>query len=297
MRRLVHFFWGPSDPRTYALVRIWLSIAGLVNLIDLWPHRYEYCASSGMIALDVIRNATRGGLYGSVFFWVSSDRGVDVVFVAAAIALIALGIGIWARVSALLVFAWHVSYSLRAFPVLHSWDSILRIYSFVMLVSPTGRIWSLAHLLRPHAKDGRDVPVYGLRLMQYQLFVLYLTTFWLKTPDVFWRNGQFLAYFSISIYSRTPNNLLLVRHEWLSAIGTYLSLAIEVSVPWLLSFRRTRPWGMLAGFALHFMIGATARLGIFSLCMIPPYMAFLDGRDIDWLLERIPRRRPKMAGA
>jgi hypothetical protein len=290
MRRLVHFFWGPADPRTYALVRVSLSFAGLVNLIDLWPHRYEFFASSGMLSLDVIRSAARGGPYGSVFFWVSSERGVDVVFVGAAFALIALGVGIWTRVSALLVFAWHVSYSLRAVPVLHSWDSILRIYSFVMLVSPTGRRWSLAHLRRPDPKDGQDVPVYGLRLMQCQLYVLYLTTFWLKAADPFWRSGQFLAYFSISVYSRTPSNLFLVENEWLSAIGTYLSLAIEVSVPWLLSFRKTRPWGMLAGFALHFMIGATARLAIFSACMIPPYMAFLDGRDIDWLLARIPRK-------
>jgi hypothetical protein len=291
LRPLFDLFWGPSDPRTYALVRIGLSVAGLVNLIDLWPHRYEYFASSGMISLDVIRNATRGGLYSSVFFWVSSERGVTAIFLCAALALVAFGAGVWTRVSAALVFAWHASYSVRAFPVLHSWDSILRIYSFLALISPTGRVWSLAHLLRPLPKDREPVPVYGLRLMQWQVYVLYLTTVWLKVPDPFWRNGQLLAYFSVSLSSRTPDNLFLVRHEWISAIGTYLSLATEASVPWLLSFRRTRPLGLLCGLALHLMIGATAKLAIFSICMIPLYMAFFDERDIDWLVAWVVRAR------
>jgi hypothetical protein len=75
----------------------------------------------------------------------------------------------------------------------------------------------------------------------------------------------------------------------LSALGTYLSLAIEAGVPWLLSFRRTRALGFLAGFGLHFMVGATAMLGVFSVCMVAPYMAFIDRRDIDWLTSRLSR--------
>jgi len=293
MQRVIQFFWGPSDARTYALVRISLSIAGLVNLIDLWPHRLEYFAATGMIPLQVVRDATRGGLYSSVFFLVSSERGVTAIFLGAALALVSLGLGFWMRASAALVFAWHASYSVRAVPVLHSWDSILRIYSLIMLVSPAGRAWSLAHLLRPLPEDDQPAPVYGLRLMQWQVYVLYLTTLWLKVPDPFWRSGQLLAYFSVSLYSRAPNSLFLIHHEWISSIGTYLSLAMEASVPWLLSFRRTRPWGLIGGLGFHLAIAATAKLAIFSLCMIPPYMSFLDRRDIDWaiaLLKANPKK-------
>jgi hypothetical protein len=290
MMQIIQFFWGPSDARTYALVRISLSIAGLVNLIDLWPHRFEYFASGGMIPLHVVREATRGGLYGSVFFWVSSQTGVTAVFLAAALALVTLGLGIFTRASAALVFAWHASYSVRAVPVLHSWDSILRIYSLIALVSPAGRAWSLAHALRPLPEDSHPAPAYGLRLMQWQLYVLYLTTFWLKVPDPFWRSGQLLAYFSVSLYSRAPNSLFLIRHEWISSVGTYLSLAVEASVPWLLSFRRTRPFGLLSGLGFHLVIAASAKLAIFSLCMVPPYMSFLDRRDIDWAIARLKPR-------
>jgi hypothetical protein len=291
MKRLIAFFWGPADPRAYALVRITLAVAAFINLADLWPHRYEYLALDGMVPLDGLRRATAGKLYGSIFYSVPSEAGVTAVFIGAAVALVALGLGWWTRVAAALVFAWHLSYCHRAFPVLHGWDAILRSYSLLVLVSPTGRVWSLDGLRRPRPDDGADVPAYGLRLMQWQLFVLYFMTVWLKVPDSFWRSGQVLAYFSISQYSRTPDNLFLVRHEWLSTIGTYLSMAAEASIPWLLWSRRTRFLGMAAGFGLHFMIGTTARLGVFSICMIPPYMAYLERGDIDWLIAFYRRAR------
>ena len=286
LARVIDFFWGPSDPRTYALVRGGLSLAGLVNLVALWGHRYQYFASTGMIPKSAVRLATRGGLYFSVFDWIDSDAGVTCVFLGAALALLALGLGLGlgTRASAALVFAWHLSYSDRAFPILHSWDAILRAYSVLVLISPAGRVWSLDHVLCPRPSDGEDVPIYGLRLMQWQLFVIYVTTVWLKVPDEFWRSGQLCAYFSVSLYSRTPNNLFFIRHEWLSAIETYLSLAIESSVPWLLAFRRTRMAGLAAGLAFHLAIGVTSTLGVFSVSMIGPYLAFLDRRDIDRIL-------------
>jgi len=284
MKKIIAFFWGPADPRAYALVRVLFAVAALANLIDLWPRRFSYMGAAGMVPLEGLRHANAGKLYGSVFYLVTSDVGVTAVFAVAALALVALGLGYKTRLAAAIALAWHLSYSHRAFPVLHGWDAILRSYALLVFISPSGRVWSVDGLLRPDPEDAADVPAYGLRLMQWQLFVLYFLTVWLKVPDAFWRSGQVLAYFSVSQYSRSPNDLFLVRHEWLSAIGTYLSLAAEASIPWLLWARRTRFLGMAVGFGLHLMIGVTARLGVFSMCMIPPYMAYLERGDIDWLI-------------
>jgi hypothetical protein len=283
MRKVIDYFWAGTDPRVYALVRIAVADAALVNLVDLWPRRAMYFSDDGMIPLAAVRAATAGRSYESIFYAVTSQSGVTAIFVCAALAIVALGLGVGTRVAAGLVWAWHLSYSHRAFPILHGWDAILRSYSFLVFVSPTGRVWSLDHHFFPRASDADPVPAYGLRLMQWQLFVLYTTTAWLKLVDPFWRNGQVLLYFSMSQYSRRPDDTFLVQHEWLSAIGTYLTLAVETSLPWLLWFRRTRPLGVVAGFGLHLTIAVTAQLGVFSTCMIPPYFAFLDGADVDWL--------------
>jgi hypothetical protein len=132
-------------------------------------------------------------------------------------------------------------------------------------------------------------------MMQWQLAIIYMVTVWEKVPDAYWRNGQLLAYFSVSLFSRAPDMLLLVRHEWISALATYLSLAIEASIPWFLLFRRTRMLGLLAGFGLHFLVALTAKITIFSTCVMVPYAAFLERADIDWLSALVQARRPRDA--
>jgi hypothetical protein len=282
VRRVIDFFWGPADARAYSLVRIALAIGGLVNLVDLWPHRFELYASTGIVSLDAAHAAMNGIRYLSVFDYVGSEGGVTAIFVTAAVALVALGLGVFPRAAAALVVLWHLSSSHRAPPVLHGWDHILRAYSLLVLVSPMPKVWSVRSRGRPERPEG-SVPAYGLRMMQWQLAVIYMTTVWQKLPDPYWRNGQLLAYFSVSLFSRDPHTLFLVRHEWLSALATYASLAIEASIPWLLWFQRTRVLGLLAGFGLHFLVAVTARIAIFSTCMMIPYAAFLESADFDWL--------------
>jgi len=292
VKRAFDFFWGPADPRTYALVRIALSLAALANLILLWPVRDEYFAQGGLVSLAAARATASGGLCGSVFYVVSSPTGVTIVMLVAAAAMVALCAGYWMRFSAAVVWLWHLSYSGRAFPILHSWDALLRIYSLLVLVSPMGRVWSVLQLRHPRPADADRVPVYGLRLMQWKLVVVYVTTVWLKLPDEYWRNGQVCAYFSMSFYSLTSNSTFFARHEWLSAIETYLSLAIEASVPWLLWMKKTRLVGLAAGLGLHFAIAVTSTLAIFSMCMVPGYLSFLDGDDID-RIAGLARARPR----
>ncbi len=287
-RRLIDFFWGPADPRAYALVRIGLAIGGLLNLGDLWPHRFEFYASTGMVPLGAVHDAMRGIRYPSVFDYGDSEAATTAFFVVAALALLALGLGIFPRLAAALVYVWHLSASHRAPPILHGWDHILRAYSLIVLVSPMPRIWMLRR--GPRAAS---VPAYGLRMMQWQLAVIYLVTVWEKVPDPYWRNGQLLAYFSVSLFSRAPNTLFLVRHEWASALATYASLAIEASIPWLLWSRRTRMVGLLGGFALHVLVAATARITIFSTCVLVPYAAFLESADIDWFSALFRARSPR----
>jgi hypothetical protein len=287
-RRTFDYFWGAADPRAYAMVRIGLAIGGLMNLVDLWPQRFEFFASTGMVPLGVVHGAMHGYRYLSIFDYVGSESGTTAVFVAAALALAALGFGIWPRSAAAIVYLWHLSASHRAPPILHGWDHILRAFSLLVLVSPMPQVWMVGR-----GRRLASVPAYGLRMMQWQLAIIYIVTVWQKVPDVYWRNGQLLAYFSVSLFSRTPDQLFLVRHEWASALATYASLAIEASIPWLLWFKRSRMLGLLVGFGLHLLVALTAKILIFSTCVMVPYAAFLESADIDWLSALVHARRPR----
>lgn len=266
---LDHLWFAPTDPQVYAVLRIGFSVVALLNLLNLWPHRHAFFSDTGLIDLAATRSQTEGGAYFSVFYLGDSPPMVTTVMVIAGLAMILLGLGILPRVMIALIFVFHLSYSYRAFPIIHGWDIMLRISSFFLLVSPLG----------DRRNGSRRVPRYGLVLFQVQLAVIYWQTVWLKLNDAFWRNGEFISYFMLSIYSRIP------RAFWadqilLSNVLTFGTLAVEIAVPFLLWKERTRIWGFFIGWGLHIGIALFSEIWVFSLVTMMMYLAFLTGRDL-----------------
>jgi len=282
----VDLFWAKVDPRPYAIVRISFAIASLFNWAELFVRRDQFFGPHGMIDADIVHKAVAYQPYFSVFAFTRSDAAVTAVFAVAFLAMVALGVGFFTRTAAIVVYAFHLSYSHFAFPILHSWDAILRVYSFLVVISPCGLAWSIdakrAAARRTSGAAPREQPaIYGLRLMQWQLAIVYVSTVWLKVPDASWRNGKLLAFFQMSMYSRFPDLTLLARYEILSDLLTYSSLAIELGVVFMLWSARLRFLGVFLGVSLHLGIAATSRLTVFSLCILAPYGAFLTGENVD----------------
>ena len=273
--------WAPADPRVYALVRIGFSIAALANWAELFARRHEYFGSTSLIDMGLLLQQTAGVPYWSVFYFASSDIAVTALFAIAGIAIVALGLGYQRRLAAVLVYVWHVSYAHAGFPILHGWDSVLRVYAFLLVVSPLPATWSLDSRLRDARLPSTAPPMYGLRLMQWQLAVIYLGTVWLKVDDVGWRHGDVVALFQMSIYSRTPNAMWLAYSPMLTNLLTWASLAIETSVVFLLASARWRAMGLVLGLALHGSIAVSTTLTSFSLAILAPYASFLTSCDLD----------------
>ena len=64
---------------------------------------------------------------------------------------------------------------------------------------------------------------------------------------------------------------------------TWSSLMFEATIPFLLFNRRLRRLGFAFGLLLHGGIALTSVAGMFSLCMVPYYAAFLQAEDLDAL--------------
>ena len=216
---------------------------------------------------------------------------VTSVFVIAALAMLCLALGIGSRVMIVLVFAFQLSYTYRAFPVVHGWDILLRIQAFILMISPLGPTFRECFLSRYGGLQRRDstVPRYGLVLTQILLAVIYWQTIWLKAPDTAWRNGEFISHFMLSNYSRFQTTAW-ANWEVVSALLTYATLLIEIAVPLLLWKKRTRWLGFALGVSLHLGILAVSHIWLFSLAILVPYLAFLTGEDLD-AIRRFVRRR------
>jgi hypothetical protein len=277
------WFLGPADPRAYACLRIGYAVAALCVLVDFWPLRNTLLANTGMFgASDPAAPWTTLNL----FRFGTSETAVSVVFVIAAVALVSLGLGVLPRLSAFVAYVWVLSYSDTAQTALSGFDTILRVIGFVLVISPQVPTWSIA----PRWAKGSSVSParYGLRLVQWQLMLIYVCTVWLKAPDEFWRRGEAITYFMMSMFARYPSPVFS-HHAILGTVLTYGTLLTEASIPFLLWMRKTRMFGAVLGAGLHIGIGLGARLALFSLAMIPLYLSFFETHDFEWIRSWWPR--------
>jgi hypothetical protein len=272
---LVDWFFEPVDARIYACVRISYAATCLVILLRLWPMRLTYLSDAGSMV-------PAAHVWFSPFSYSRTSGVVTLVMAVAILAALALLVGFARRLSALLLFVWHVSLAADAYMVMSGFDLVMRIVGFVLLLSPLGPAlwrWRWASQGGAEPPQPQRAPAYGLRLLQFQTAVVYLATVWLKAPDRYWRNGELMAYFHMSLFARWPSALAADLPR-LSVLMTWSTLVIETIVPLLLWRKSTRRWGFLLGALLHGGIALTSIVWVFSLAMIPFYLSFLDEEDL-----------------
>jgi hypothetical protein len=281
------FFFEPADPRAYAALRIGYAVATLAILIDLWPIRINLFAETGMVGGGGDLSLT-GGL--NAFIWLHSELAVTLYMAFSGVCLALLGLGIAPRVMAICAYIWAVSYNATAYYAAGGYDELARLIGFAIMISPTVSIWSVGKgwMAGRSWPEGQGPPKYGLRIIQWQLFLVYFATVWMKVANRNWRDGDIIAYFWMSIFSRFPHPIY-ADHLWLSALVAWSTLAIELAIPILLWVPRTRMLALLLGVLLHGVIGVTSKLALFGLMIVPLYVAFFEKADFD-KLERWTKR-------
>jgi len=254
--------------------RFWFARQGVAPLILF---RTAYGAIVFLWAVSVLPDAVtffgdtgvvpdgphRAGAWGLLDLWNSDGLAVALV-VLLALAGLALALGFWPRVAAAVVFACFLSVSKRDPFIGNSGDALLRTMSLYLVVAP-----GLAGPFTARA------PVWGLRLIQVQISMLYVSTVWAKLRGDLWPAGKATAYaLRLEDLSRFP---LPDLGQWLvvTNIATFTVLVIEASLGVLVWKRVLRPYVLIAGVCLHLGIEYRLRVGFFSWAIIASYLAFI----------------------
>ena len=258
----------------------------LANIVNLWPERLALFAKSGLLGIDLNKNAN----HVSLFYFFRSDSAVTTYVLFSGIMAMLLALGVIPRIAALSVVIWQISASTHLFVTSYGADTVMRVFGFLILISPLGGCWALGRWFREGPRKRGSVPQYGILLMRLQLAVLYLETGLAKLPSGPWKSGDAIAIYMVSIYSQWKVNLF-GDWMWLSTMATYAVHLLELLLPILLFLPKTRVLAILLGLSLHAGIAITSPLlVIFSISMIPGYLAFLDGDKIDWLARKLRRQ-------
>jgi hypothetical protein len=177
---------------------------------------------------------------------------------------------------------------------------LLHGLTLYLVVSDSGCVWSVdawRAARRGHPIPPTPQPIWPLRLLQYQVCVMYAAAAMFKLLDSSWRDGTALHYIlNYNAFQRLPGEV----PPWLDpvlAVLAYTTLAWEGLFAPAMLFRPTRRVFLVMGISMHVGMWALLDLGPFTPTVLAAYVAFIDAEDARWLAERWSRFRARVRPA
>jgi hypothetical protein len=226
----------------------------------------------------------------SVLFWITSPWAVRLVFAALAVSALAFVVGFRTRVAGWVCLIGLVSIEARNHLVIYGGDMVLRSMFFYLALAPCGIAWSVDAW-----RAGRDLdqatPVdsWPLRLIQFQIAVIYFSTGMAKLHGLEWIEGNALALVMSNPIVARADWSWIFSHSWavnLSRFMTWTVLEWEILFPVLMLNRISRFLAIALGILFHLGMLLTLQLHWFSQIMIASYLAFVPD---SWLIGTLPR--------
>ncbi|MEQ1761261.1 MAG: HTTM domain-containing protein [Vicinamibacterales bacterium] len=286
------FWFDGVPPHIYALLRITLGLVGFLVLIRLgdaafWDLDRGFISDVSLVGIkSSLRDAGLGTVAGWTLYGVSllSFLMMTIGFRSSMAVPLAL-------ISQLVQLSWNSLPLSGAHPTLQS-------MLFCLMWADTGASWSVDAWLERRRKTGvpaepqaapepEAVSIAPLRLLRYQIALIYLVTGLWKLGNPSWRDGSAVHYvLNTNVFHRFAG-LLSPNLEWLAELGTYTTLAWELGFAFLLLWRPTRWLVLVLGVLMHLGIFATIEVGPFHFVMLAAYPAFLEPAFVARLFSRV----------
>jgi len=215
------------------------------------------------------------------------------------VSAICLTLGFRTRLAAATVlFCLLVLYRVNSL-VWNTGDTLLRHLLLFLALSPAGAAVSIDSARRGRDRQW-DFPLrqpWALRLVQVQVALMYVVSFTSKLKGSTWRNGTAVSY----ILRIAPDQRFVLPSAVTSSLTwshalTWGTLAVEGAIPLLVWNRRTRPFVLAAGAALHLSIDLTLRTGFFTWIVLASYVSFVPPETAERILRRFRRQRYSTVG-
>jgi len=289
VERWQHFWFEPIPTHIYALLRIVFGIVGcltLVGLSDLSTFWY----------LDGLVPIGTGG-FGIKAWLLAHGLGHiagTALYASTLLAFISMTIGLLSGLSvALALITSLVQVSWNYLP-LSGADAALKAILFCLVWADCGSVWSVDAWLARRKGDaaaGRATYVIApLRLVRFQVALIYFNTGLWKLMNPYWRDGTAVHYvLESNVYHRFPFDLPV--SAAVVTVMTYGTLIWELSFAGLILFAPTRRIALAIGILLHVGMLLTIEIGPFHLVMLASYLAFLDPHAVPALAARLSRRK------
>jgi hypothetical protein len=282
------FWFRETDDDVFVLLRTALGLVVLVWAVTLLPDLHDFQGADGLVPERRIRD------WQFTFFrwWEGQGPALTLVWIGLVLGGLGMVLGRLVRVATPLAALCLMSLQQDNPIISNAGDDLLRItvvYATVVVV--LCRADGVRRpLLGPRVERLRStMPIWGLRLFQFQLTAIYVATVFKKWPGDTWQDGE-AALWALQLVrlERFPVPDLIASSAAAGKAMTWGALGLEILLPLLLWVPRTRRWGIVLGVGMHWSFAYAMRLGVFTTVMTVNYLSFLDARVIRKVLEWRP---------
>lgn len=278
------FFFTPQSPLPIALFRILYGLCVSATIILLHADWLNWYGVHGWVSMSTIRQIEPGIRLNLFTIMPQDDRWIAAFFWVFLGCTLLLTAGLWTRLSSVAVFLCIASTQQRNLLILHGGDVFLRVAGFFLIFAPAGAALSVDRLIRVRrGLEGVEIKPrapWAQRMIQFELALMYLTSFWWKMKGHAWLDGTALYYV---VHLRSLARFPLPRWIQSAAIlkaGSWFTLILEFSLGVLIWFRRFRYPLLLLGLLFHLCIEYALNFPMFTWDVLTAYILFVDPTDL-----------------
>lgn len=283
-------FWFKSiDARQYAALRIAFGGLSVVYLLGLLPYVETQFSGLGWLR-DIQQIAVQNGGSWSLFFIQAGAQATTLAYAIVWMGIIAafmLMIGWQSRLAATITWLVWVSLWNRNPLLLDGDDAILKLMCFYLMLSSCGNCWSVDACLQIKPQQ---VSVWPLRLIQFQIALIYFVSGWVKFHSPEWLDGTIMQYVLIHPQYSRWDGWSFIDNPLLSGVLVALAGFIrwwELLFPFLLINAHSRKISLLIGILFHVGLLLTMNLRWFPVIMLSLYPALLSNSSFIRLEEKL----------
>lgn len=288
------WMFGYGSPYTMGVVRALFGFLNLVNLLMISKDLDAWYSEKGFVPADFAQRWAGDLPRLNLLAGVTNDTVTALFFYGVVLVSALVMVGLFTRVSTVLLFVGLVTLHHRNPDILHSGDTMLRAMAVYLVLAPCGLAFSVDYWLKcRRAGQPVEIPEVSLwpqRLMQIQVAIVYFTTAWHKWQGSMWRDGTATwTTAQLHEFDRFPVPGFLDQQPFVAAT-TYGTLIVEVLLGTLVFWKPARKWVLLTGVLLHLSIEWRFNIPLFAWIMISSYVAFYEGVETKTWIQRVMRR-------
>ncbi|HLT22818.1 MAG TPA: HTTM domain-containing protein [Bacteriovoracaceae bacterium] len=275
------FFYQERPTYNLAIFRILWGALVFVNILFELGNVEDFYGPQGIVSWEVVKNHYPE--FQLSLFKIVNNTSANAwgIYILTLVSLFLVTIGWQTRVALFGALIGIVSLHMRNVWILSSADVLIRCIFVILVWSPCFNVLSVdSYLAR---RKGRPLPITGSqwtwRLIQIQVSVVYLWTFWAKIKGDTWFDGSAVYYATRLDTMKNMTLPWLLDNRLLIKLSTWGTLFIEFALGSLVWFKGFRTPVVIGGILLHLGIEVAMAIPFFEWMMIFLLMSFYNPEE------------------